>query len=81
MAVVCGPRYPESNGGLLLLLLSAIQVSLVAVLWIPTFLLSQRLSPGQRCSVVVVLTALYLGFWLGWTFLLYAAMARDESWL
>jgi hypothetical protein len=79
--VVRGPHFAESNSGLHLLLLSAVQVSLFAVLWLPTFLLTRCLPAGRRCGVVVALTALYLGFWLGWTSLLYAAMARNESWL
>jgi len=76
-----GAYFADNNGGTLFLLLALTQTGLFAILWLPTYMFTRRLSATTRCVLVLVLTFLYLGFWLGWTAWLYAEMARTDTWL
>jgi hypothetical protein len=81
LAATFGSHAADNSGGVLYLLLAVVQTGLFALLWLPIFYLSRRKSLGVRCGLVVALTVVYLGFWLGWTALLYAEMARTGNWL
>jgi hypothetical protein len=81
LATTFGSYFADNNHGVLYLLLAVVQTGLFALLWLPIFYLSRRKSLGLRCVFIVALTVVYLGFWLGWTALLYAEMARTGRWL
>jgi hypothetical protein len=81
LATTFGSYFADNNPGVLYLLLAVVQTGLFALLWLPIFYLSRRRSMGVRCGFIIALTVVYLGFWLGWTALLYAEMARTGRWL
>jgi hypothetical protein len=75
-----GGYFADNSPGILTLLTMAIQTGLFAVLCAPFCLLTRRRSVVVRNLVVVALTVLYIGFWLGWTIWLAAEMTRTNSW-
>jgi hypothetical protein len=80
LAKVCGGSAGD-NGAALYILLTTVHTGLFALLWLPVSVLTRRRSAGLRCTAVIAVTVLDLGFWFGCTAWLFAEMARTGHWL
>src|SRR4051812_26096000 len=68
-----GSHFADNNGGLLLLLVPAVQVGLYTLFWLPAYYFSRKQSAGDRSRLFIAVTTLFLAFWFGWNMLVTAA--------